>query len=605
MPSQILNITLINATATESLPSNPTIEPYTTGLNGVDQSSNGVSRDILWWSMGILAMIVLLFRLLELLQSHLRHLFGLRATGKQQLYFSKNQSIWWPKVKKHILLAPLWKKRHNREIRLSSAVNIGTLPSRFHTILLGLYLLSNVIYCLTLDYSSQNRYVILAELRGRSGTLSVANIIPLVILAGRNNPLISWLKISFDTYNLLHRWIGRMAVLEALVHTLAWTISEVANAGWAGVSYKIGNDPFIGYSTVGVIAMSLILITSPSAIRHAFYETFLNVHIVCAAVAMAGIWIHCDIGQLPQLPYIKWAVVLWIGDRSARMARILFYNYSRKAGWTMATVECLPGDACRVTLHLPKHTSIKPGSHAYLRFAAINPWESHPFSIAWTKDKALSMELPFAEKPSLERAKLTTDVSFVIHAQAGWTRQLHTRALSNASPGLSTPALFEGPYQGNHSLDSYGTLLLFAGSSGISHQIPFLLHLISSHAIGTVATRRITLVWIVRDVEHLEWVRPWMDEILVLPSRKEVLTIKLFVTRPNNPQEIVSPSSAVQMYPGRPNVQVLMEAAIKERVGAMCVTVCGPGSLADNVRGAVRDVQEVGVVDFIEESFTW
>jgi len=96
-----------------------------------------------------------------------------------------------------------------------------------------------------------------------------------------------------------------------------------------------------------------------------------------------------------------------------------------------------------------------------------------------------------------------------------------------------------------------------------------------------------------------------MDEILKLPSRKEVLTIKLFITRPNNPREIVSPSNTVQMYPGRPNVRLLTETVVKERVGAMCVTVCGPGSLADNVREAVRDVQEVGVVDFIEESFTW
>jgi predicted ferric reductase len=52
-------------------------------------------------------------------------------------------------------------------------------------------------------------------------------------------------------------------------------------------------------------------------------------------------------------------------------------------------------------------------------------------------------------------------------------------------------------------------------------------------------------------------------------------------------------------------VRLLTGTVVKERVGAMCVTVCGPGSLADNVREAVRDVQEVGVVDFIEESFTW
>ena len=45
--------------------------------------------------------------------------------------------------------------------------------------------------------------------------------VPLFLLAGRNNPLIPLLNISFDTYNLIHRWFGRIVILEALAHTLA------------------------------------------------------------------------------------------------------------------------------------------------------------------------------------------------------------------------------------------------------------------------------------------------------------------------------------------------------------------------------------------------
>jgi len=59
------------------------------------------------------------------------------------------------------------------------------------------------------------------------------------------------------------------------------------------------------------------------------------------------------------------------------------------------------------------------------------------------------------------------------------------------------------------------------------------------------------------------------------------------------------------MFPGRPNIKLIMEGEVKEQCGAMAVTVCGPGGLADNVREAVLGVQEDGVVDFIEESFTW
>lgn len=96
-----------------------------------------------------------------------------------------------------------------------------------------------------------------------------------------------------------------------------------------------------------------------------------------------------------------------------------------------------------------------------------------------------------------------------------------------------------------------------------------------------------------------------MDEILRYKDRREVLTIKIFVTRPTKPNAVMSPSQTVQMFPGRPNLQAVIEEEVDKRVGAMCVSVCGPGSMCDSVRHAVRGVQHVGVVDLLEESFTW
>jgi predicted ferric reductase len=37
----------------------------------------------------------------------------------------------------------------------------------------------------------------------------------------------------------------------------------------------------------------------------------------------------------------------------------------------------------------------------------------------------------------------------------------------------------------------------------------------------------------------------------------------------------------------------------------MAVTVCGPGAFADDVRRAVRKRVQVGVIDFVEEAFTY
>lgn len=568
---------------------------------------NILFKDILWWSLGIVALVVLGIRILEILWAKLRQVSAMSVPREKQGYWKVSQWSWMPGLKKHLIYAPLFRKRHNREFRLSSAVNVGTLPSRLHSILLFLYLGSNIAYMFVLNWAVENKYVLCAELRGRSGTLALVNMVPLIIMAGRNNPLISLLKISFDTYNLLHRWMGRIVVAEVIIHTVAWAIPAVADKGWAKAFAPVLKSPFIGSGFFGTIAMTLLLLLSLSPVRHAFYETFLNVHIILAVVAFACTWIHCAsaTGGLPQLPWIMAIVALWIADRAARVLRLAYTNWGH-SGITDALCEAMPGDVVRVTVNLPRYVDIKPGTHAYLRFWGIMPWESHPFSIAWVEHYT-SNALPQSEKEplnTLDRKTAYTAVSFIIGAQTGMTRKLYGRACQSSS-GVRLRAAMEGPYAGHHNLDSYGHVVLFAGSTGITHQISHIRTLLEGYNECTVATRRLTLVWIIRTYESLEWVRPFMDTILRIPNRKDILRIQVFVTRPLNPRDIVSASSTVKMFPGRPNIPLLLIKEVQDQIGAMVVSVCGPGGLADDVRGAVRAVQGDNVIDFIEESFTW
>lgn len=96
-----------------------------------------------------------------------------------------------------------------------------------------------------------------------------------------------------------------------------------------------------------------------------------------------------------------------------------------------------------------------------------------------------------------------------------------------------------------------------------------------------------------------------MDEILALPGRRERLTIKLFVTKPKSPREVKSPSQTVLMFPGRCRPAAVLDEEWEARVGAVGVSVCGPGAFADEVRAAVRERVGWGTVDFWEEGFTW
>ncbi|KZF24127.1 putative metalloreductase [Xylona heveae TC161] len=588
---------------------------YMHGLAGVDQPTNVILTHVSWSTLGLVCVVILVLRIVQMANAHLRHLFTLAADGERQQFWAQNSGSFWPRVKRHLLYAPLWKNRHNREWMLSSAINMGTLPSRFHTLLLGVYLLSNVAYCLILDYSELDISAVLADLRGRSGVLAVINMIPLFILAGRNNPLISMLKVSFDTYNLFHRWLGRLVVIESVVHTLAWAANTIHALGWSGIGDCLRGQAFYGWGAVGTLAMIFLALHSPSPIRHAFYEVFVHLHTVLAYLAFAGVYVHLHMAGLPQFPYVVAIICVWVLDRVTRYGCMLWNNFSRKDR-TAVTVEALPGEACRVTFDLPRRCDVRPGTHVYVYLPRISLWMSHPFSVAWAehhlsarpttdKDDEKGPQLPVTEA-SLDRPRhLRTSISLVVSKRTGMTAKLYERAAASPLGQIHIAGFIDGPYGGHESLHSYGTVVMFAGGVGITHQVPHVRDLLRGYEEGTVAARKLVLVWSVRHTEHLEWVRPWMDQILSMPGRREVLKVLLFVTKPRSPREVISPSATVQMYPGRANPQVIVDKEIIDRVGAMAVTVCGPGSFADGVRNAVRRRVDVGSIDFFEESFTW
>ena len=143
-----------------------------------------------------------------------------------QKYFMLPTSL-YAHFKQHLLYAPMFRKRHNQEFRLSSALHMGMLPTRFQSIFLAFIFGMNVAFCLVGIDFSQPYVKTLGVLRNRTGSLAVVNLIPLFVLAARNNPLIALLNISFDNFNLVHRWFGRIVVVEAVIHTFAFGAAAV------------------------------------------------------------------------------------------------------------------------------------------------------------------------------------------------------------------------------------------------------------------------------------------------------------------------------------------------------------------------------------------
>lgn len=483
----------------------------------------------------------------------------------------------------------------------------------------------------------------MAELRGRSGHLAVINLLALVLFAARNNPLIPVLAVSFDTFNLFHRWIGRIVVFESIVHVAAWLVNNQNAIGYSGIKEVLRTDAFVQYGLASTIAMLIILVQSPSAVRHAFYEVFLHMHQVLAIVALGGIAAHIKAENLPQKPIIYTIIGIWAVERLLRVSRLAYYNMSRRS-FTKAHVQALDGGACRVTFEVPRRFDRSPGRHIFAYIPSVSLWMSHPFSVAMVNNGNSAVELSPMSSPapsiienletnlegpskqpslavsslsptpsaidSLETAskqpsrRSSHTVSCIMAARTGMTGKLFDKARSSPNGLYTCHAFIEGPYGSSKPLDSYGTVLLFAGGVGITHQISQMHHLIRGWAAGTSATQKLILVWSVRSMEQVQWALPWLEELSRMERHGRTLELVTYVSK-LRPVGQPGESLELQLRPGRADVQRLVNIYFHERIGAMTVGVCGPGALTDDVRKASRAVMDKGKVDFWEEAFTW
>ncbi|CAG7918737.1 unnamed protein product [Penicillium olsonii] len=529
--------------------------------------------------------------------------------------------------KKHILYAPIWGTRHSREFRCFR-LHMGSIPLRLEIICLLLYLALNLIFIIvTVDWWIDDYPKKMFQLKYSAGHLAVMNTPGLVLAAGRNNPLVQLLGISFDTFNFMHRWVGRVIAANAVVH-----MSAVLANGTEYVLYALWQQRLYLCGLIAILGFLFIVVQSLSPARHAFYELFLHLHIALALMAFIALWYHLK--NLPQQHVLTGTLILWGLDRAGRVAILLWRNIGRKP--TTATIEALPGSVARVDVAVSRAWRFRPGQHMYLYMPCLGLWTSHPFTVAWTsKSGALA---PSEKRGSSESLKAliggseTTTMSILVKGQDGFTKKLIQKVEDSAEGQIKALALAEGPFGGIHSFDSYGTLLLIAGGIGITHPMSYLNEAVSSFTESKTATRKIHLVWIVRNLDHLTWIQKFMTEILGHDSLTSPInsnghsyfqfprlllsisvhvtahkdTVEEYIPQPDTPwMDCAPPSVPVNIHHGKPCIQSLLEKEKAEQIGAMAVSVCGPGGLGDSVRDAVRNTQGEKTVDLFEEAFSW
>ncbi|EXJ89326.1 hypothetical protein A1O3_02393 [Capronia epimyces CBS 606.96] len=590
----------------------PATKKYLDGLN------KSLPHNYLYAMAGLVLTIYVLHSLGRL-KRHVRHLASLNGqSGAHRLFASTSPSIAW--LKGHVLYAPMFKYRRATETRIGSRISLGSLPTRLQGLFLFFLVAFNVMACVWQVPWSSPELQVLPILRNRTGTLATANLIPICVLATIKNPLINALEISYDSFNLVHRWMGRLSILQGLAHTLCWMIAKVQKGGWTTVTASFTHSSFIYTGLIATVGFTVIGLQSPKMFRSLAYEFFLHSHIILVAMAFAGLWIHLK--QLPQQAMLLAAILIWVVSRLWRLATTIYRSCGH--GGSKAVVVALPSGAVKIQLFCARPWKVKNGQTLYLSIPSVGLWTAHPFSVAWgdtgsglTGGDVDSVEsnhggladdkIPIFAVREVGHTKETDGtIHLIVKRQTGFTRKLFEKAQEQRFSRVTLNAYIEGPYGHEKSMASFGTVLLFASGVGITHQMLYVKELVQGFADGTVATQQITLVWVVPDAECLEWVRAWMSEILGMEKRREVLKVFLYITRSSPVRGDFRSSANVRICRGRPNVADIILAEARERTGAMAVSVCASGSLSDHVRQATRLAIGQGVnASFAEEGFGW
>ncbi|GKT51365.1 ferric reductase transmembrane component 3 [Colletotrichum spaethianum] len=475
-----------------------------------------------------------------------------------------------------------------------------------------------------------NTRVSLGPWSDRVGVLAYA-LTPLSVLFSTRESILSLLTgVPYQNFNFLHRWVGYIIVVQSVLHTIGWLVIEVrlyqpqptVAEEWISQLYMIW----------GCIAlfflMALYVLSLPPVIRLTGYEFFRKSHYVLAMLyvgACIGHWKNLECFMIP-------ALVIWFLDRAARAVRtaLMHHNFIEGRGMGFSAAQAAMtvfsdsenGDVVRLDFSHP-HDAWNIGQHFYLCFTESSIWQSHPFT---------PLNAPVTVNGR-------TKHSYIFRAKGGETKkvaEIAARKLAAASGGKgeaapTTSVILTGPYGDPilRNITSDVNILCVAGGTGVTYVLPTLMTL-KKHS---VSSRKLELVWVVRHMKDVEWIKPELDALDAEVGPKVI--VHIFATRDgsnsvsasgesNKLSESESTSDAgrgsgekqVQVStrsmgevtssdaPRHPDMSTVVRQFVDSTVsGRTAVFASGPGGLMSDIRVAVAHCNSASKVWQGEERY--
>ena len=341
----------------------------------------------------------------------------------------------------------------------------------------------------------------------RTSLLFAANLPILYFFAAKNQPIKLLTGYSYESLNIIHRRLGEVMCLLALLHSagiVAVWYALLRPNGLTFVTFLLRK--IILWGTGTFVAYELIYFTSLGSFRQRWYEVFLGLHVSLQVVALVFLWFHHHGSR----PYVYAALTIFIVDR-------LIYRIFLKTRKARAVLEVKDDkDTLVLTARVPtsekrwKWASLlnsdithgwKATEHVFLTVPGLarkHTIQAHPFTIA-------------SKAPSIVDTDLHLEL--IIRAQNGFSRDLLRYGEVHKTVAVS----HDGPYGTQSAVDlirDSDICVIVAGGSGIAVAWPLVWSAIDvpmdddPEFMAISYSKKILFVWIVRESSHLDWLGP-------------------------------------------------------------------------------------------------
>ncbi|KAF2492011.1 hypothetical protein BU16DRAFT_514606 [Lophium mytilinum] len=458
----------------------------------------------------------------------------------------------------------------------------------------------------------------------RTGLMAIALTPIIVALAGKANIITLMTGISHEKLNVVHRWASYMCLFLSIVHTVPFIVAPLKDGGAKALHvqyYKTGGLEYTGTPPF-VILVAIVLFSIPY-IRQYFYNFFYKFHLGLAIVYLGLMFWHAA-QELDSWAYLWATLAIWGVSILARVfVKSQQMNIQRQwlSGWP-ATIKAVGSDMTRVEVFAPRDFHWTAGQHCFLRFPNIAKLQNHPFTIA-------SIPQVTTEQEAVDGQILT----FYVRSYRGLTNQLFAATKSDIDLKPFT-IWVDGPYGdvAENIPVQYDSAIFVAGGGGITACLPWMLQIGRSMAQGVANVRTMTLVWVVREGEHLQWISEELRALQdIVPEGG--LQLSFFVTEKGEVQtrgernsldraidadvknEGVPTSSSPSTtdlstsHKGRPLLGTLLPCLVAGR--RVVILGCGPESMRIDLSNTAAALQsrvmrgESELVSLHTETFGW